>query len=83
MAILDKLTPTYYTVLNMGIQQEDSKIEAAYDIAILNARKHRIAILSQSSTLTVQEKQAIVAIFLRDKAQFEAATGLEEWIPPE
>ncbi len=83
MAILDGFIPKYYKVLRMGIQQVDGDVVATYDIALRNSDGGPIGILNQGSTLTSQERQAIVAIFLRDKAQFEAATDLEEWIEPE
>ena len=83
MAILDEFTPKYYEVLRMGIQRDDSGIVVMYDIALRSVSGNRIGVLGQRSEFTQQERQAIVAIFLRDKAQFETATKLEEWIDPE
>lgn len=82
MAILDELTPRWYEVLRLGIQQQDSDVVAVYDIAIRNVLGNRMAIINRGSALTTQEKQAVAAIYRRDEAQFEAATGLEKWIEP-
>lgn len=83
MAILDELTPAYYEVLRLGLQRRDGEVVAVYDVAIRNVNEHRMAIINQGSVLTEQEGQAVVAIFQRDVAAFEAATGLQEWVEPE
>ena len=83
MGILDELTPFWYEVLNLGMQRQDGEVVAIYDIAIRNVLGQRMKIINQGSVLTEQEKAAVAAIFRRDKAQFEAATGLEEWVEPE
>lgn len=83
MAILDPVTPRYYEPLNMGIQQPDGGIVVIYDVAIRNVNGDRMRVLHPGSTATPEERAAIAVIYRRDKAQFEAATGLEEWIPPE
>lgn len=83
MAILDPITPVYYQVLRMGIQQTETDVIAMYDVAIRNATGDRLAILNPDSTLTEEERQVIRDIFVRDKQQFEAATGLPEWTPEE
>lgn len=84
MAILDGFTAKYYEVLRLGIQRDgNGAVVAMYDIALRNVDGRRMGTLSQGSVLTQPERQAIVAIFQRDKAQFEAATGLEEWVEPE
>lgn len=82
MAIMDELTPRWYEVLRLGMQQQDSEIVAIYDVAIRNVLGQRMAIINESSVLTEQERQAVIAIFQRDVAAFEAATGLEKWIEP-
>ena len=82
MAILDELTPRWYEVLRLGMQRRDGEIAAIYDVAIRNVLGRRMAIMNRGSALTEQERQAIVAIFQRDVAAFEAATGLEKWIEP-
>lgn len=81
MAILDELTPAYYEVLRLGMQR-DGDVVAIYDIAIRNVLGNRMAIINRGSVLTTQEKAAVVAIYQRDEAQFEAATGLKKWVPP-
>ena len=83
MAILDELMPKYYKVLNLGMQRQNGEVVAVYDVAIRNVLGQRMAIISQGSPLTAQEQQAVVAIFQRDVAAFETATGLEKWIEPE
>lgn len=84
MAILDSITPKYYEVLNLSFRRgSDGTVTAFYNVGIRSITGDMTKILSPSSTLTEEEKQAVAAIFLRDKAQFEAATGLEEWVPPE
>lgn len=83
MAILDEITPKYYEVLNLTMQRQDGEVVATYQIMIRNVLGNPRRIINQGSVLTSQEKAAVVAIFQRDKAQFEAATGLEEWVEPE
>ena len=63
------------------MQRQDGEVVAVYDIAIYNVDNHRMAIINRGSTLTPQERQAVVAIFIRDKAAFEMATGLTEYVP--
>ena len=82
MAILDELTPAYYEVLRLGMQRQNGEVVTIYDIAIYNVDNRRMAIINRGSTLTPQERQAVVAIFTRDKAAFETATGLTEYVPP-
>jgi len=79
MAILDEITPRWYEVTKLGMQQQNGDVVAIYNIAIRNVLGNRMAIINQGSVLTVQEKQAVIAIFQRDVAAFEAATGLEGW----
>ena len=83
MAILDELTPAYYEVLRLGMQRQDGEVAAIYDVAIRNVFGQRMAIINRGSVLTEQERQAVIAIFQRDVAAFEAATGLEEWEEPD
>ena len=83
MAILDEFTPRWYEVIRLGMQKRDGNVVAIYDIAIYNVLRQRMGIINQSSVLTEQERQAVIAIYLRDEAQFEAATGLEKWEPEE
>lgn len=82
MAILDELTPRWYEVLRLGMQRQDGDVIAIYDVAIRSVNGNRMGILNPSSVLTPGEKAAVVAIYLRDEAQFEAATGLEKWVEP-
>lgn len=74
---MDGLTPAYFEVLTLGMQRQDRDVAANYNIAIRNILGNRMAIINRGSTLTEQEKQAVVAIFQR-MAAFEAATGLEK-----
>jgi len=83
MAILDSVTPTYYEVLTLSMERRNGDVVASYHVAIRNVNGNRMTIINPGSALTPQEKAAIVAIFQRDKDQFEAATGLQEWVPPE
>lgn len=82
MAIMDKLTPRWYEILNLRMQRQDGDVVASYSIAIRNILGQRMVIINQGSVLTAQERQAVVAIFQRDVAAFEAATGLEKWEEP-
>jgi len=82
MAILDSITPAYYEALSLSMERVNGDVVASYSIAIRNVNSNRMAIINQASILTAQEKAAIVALFQRDKAQFELASGLQEWVPP-
>lgn len=83
MAILDELTPKYYEVLRMGVQRVNGDVVAIYDVAIRNVNGNQMGTLDPGSVLTPEEKAMMTAIYLRDEEQFEAATGLEKWVPPE
>lgn len=83
MAIMDELTAHWYEVLELRMQHQNGKVTASYTIAIRNVLSQRMTIINCDSTLTAQERQAVVAIFQRDVAAFEAATGLEKWEEPE
>lgn len=76
MAMLDSLIPTNYRVSRMGIENVDGSISVQYDVEILNASGGRVGVLHPRSELTAGEKAAMLAIFARDRAVFEAATGL-------
>jgi len=78
MSAIDYLTPAYYKVLRMGVER-DAETVAIYDVLILNADGKPLDRLSLTASLTAQEKAGLAAIFLRDKAVFEANTGLTEW----
>jgi len=80
---MDGLTPKYYEVLNLGMQRQDGDVVASYSIAIRNVLGNRMQIINLGSTLTEQERQAVVAIFQRDVAAFETVTGLTKWEEPE
>ena len=83
MAILDRVTPKYYRILTLGIERVDDNVVARYHIAIYNVNGNVMTHINQGSILTEQEEAAVVAIFQRDVEAFEAATGLEKWMPPE
>lgn len=78
MAILDNLQPTYYKVREMAVTR-DGGIGISYTVEILGANGHRIGQVYPVASLTTQERSAIVAIYQRDKDDFETATGLTEW----
>ncbi len=82
MGIMDELTPRWYEILSLGMQRQDNEVIASYTIAIRNILGNRMAIINRGSALTSQERQAVVAIFQRDVAAFEAATELEKWEEP-
>lgn len=79
MSIITPFIPTHYKVLRMGLQRTDSGVVAIYDIQLLNAEGQVVGTVNPASVLTTPEKAAIATIFNRDKAMFEAATGLSEW----
>lgn len=83
MSLINYLIPTYYKIGRLGIQKDGSQVVASYDVAIFNVDGRRLATIHPSSVLTAQEKTALLAIIQRDKNQFEANTGLTEWLPPE
>lgn len=83
MAILDSITPKYYEPLTLGFEQQDGDVIARYNVAIRSVNGKRMTIVNPGSTLTLEEKAMVVAMYQRDLAQFEATTGLERWVPPE
>lgn len=83
MAILDEITPKYYQPLTLGFERQGSDVVAVYNVMIRNVLGNEMKIINLASVLTPEEKAMAAAIYLRDEAQLEAATGLEKWIPPE
>ena len=83
MAILDEITPRWYEPLTLAFERQDGDVVAVYNVMIRNVLGHEMRIVNLGSVLTEQEKAAIIAIYQRDEAQFEAATGLEKWVEPE
>lgn len=81
MSLIDGLIPAYYKVLRMEVLKTD-EVRARYGVAILNAEGGHLDRLTLEASLTQEETDDIAAIFLRDKAAFEANTGLTEWIEP-
>lgn len=82
MAILDSMIPKYYEPLALGFEQQDGDVVARYNIAIRSINGNRVADINRGSTLAPEEKAMVVAMYQRDLAQFEVATGLERWVPP-
>lgn len=83
MSIITDLTPAYYRLLRIGVQQDGANVIAIADMQILNAEGRVLATHSPSTTLTAQEKQALVNFVNRELAAFEAATGLTKWVERE
>ena len=79
MGIKENLTPVHYKVLGMEMTRSGSQVSAKYRIVILNEDGRRLSNHHPVAVLTAQEQAAVVAIYERDKAQFEAATGWTEW----
>lgn len=77
MAILDSVTPTYYKMFTLDMERVDSDVIASYNIAIYNVNGNVMTRINYDSTLTPEEKTTILAILVRDKENFETATGLE------
>jgi len=76
MAILDSVTPTYYEAITLNMERVNGDVAAKYNVAIYNAYGNVMTHISASSTLTPEEKAMVLAMYQRDIAQFEAATGL-------
>jgi len=79
MGLLDEFIPVYYQVRSMCHERNGGDVVTTYNVSLRNAAGNRMGTVNPGSVLTEQERQAIAAIFIRDKAQFEAATGLTEW----
>lgn len=83
MSIITDLTPAYYRLTRIGIQRTDGDVIAIADMQILNADGRQLATHNPATALTPTEKTALLGFVNRELALFEAATGLEEWMPPE
>lgn len=83
MSIIEELTPVYYKLLRIGLQQKNGNVIAIADMHILNADGRVLATHNPSTTLTTAEKQALAGFVNRELAAFEAATGLIKWVEPE
>lgn len=83
MAPLDGLTPRWYEPLRLAIQRVNGDVVAIYDVGIRNVNGSQMGTLNPESVLTPEEKAMVAALYQRDLAQFEAATGLEQWVEPE
>ena len=83
MSIVTDLTPTQYSLIRIGLQQEGTKVVAIADMWIYNAAGRRLATHNPGTTLTTNEKQVLAGFVNRELAAFEAATGLTKYIPPE
>lgn len=82
MAILDPVTPTYYKVRQMQIKVEGGEMFVGYGVEILNVHGHSLGMLYPDSAMTEAEKAAVLNRYNTDKAAFETATGLTEWVNP-
>ena len=82
MAILDPITPAYYKVRRMQVRVEGGEMYINYAVEILNADGHSLTLLHPDSAMTEAEKAAVLNRYNSDKAAFEAATGLTEWVNP-
>lgn len=80
MGLIADLTPVYYRMVRIGIQRDDNDVVAVADLQILNEERRVLCMYNPSTTLTLQEKQALGAFVTRELGAFEAATGLTEWI---
>jgi len=80
MSIITDLTPVHYRLLRIGVQQEGTDVVAIADMQILNGEGSVLTTHNPSTTLTAQEKQALVNFVNRELASFEAATGLTKWV---
>jgi hypothetical protein len=83
MSIVTDLTPTQYSLIRIGLQQDDTGVVAIADIRIYNADGQQLATHNPSTTLTTNEKQVLAGFVNRELAAFEAATGLTKYVPPE
>lgn len=79
MSIVDRLTPKYYRLLRVILEQRGTDVAAIAKLHILNAEGEVIAPYNPAVTLLPQEKQAVVTFVLRELGMFEANTGLTRW----
>lgn len=77
MGILDPVTPKYYKPITLNMERADGDVVAVYNVAIYNVNANVMTHLPLGSTLMPEEKAVVAALYQRDIAQFEAATGLE------
>ena len=82
MTFIDDLVPVYYELTRIGIQRKNGDAVAIADMRILNADGRQLITHNPQTTLTTQEKQALVAFVNRELAAFETVTGLTEWVEP-
>jgi len=82
MGIVQDLTPTQYSLVRIGLQQDDGDVVATGDMQIHNAAGDVIAYHVAETVLTPSEKQMVITFVLRELASFEAATGLVRYVQP-
>jgi len=83
MGIVQDLTPTQYSLIRIGLQQDGSDVIAIGDMQIRNAAGQVIAHHAAVTELTPNEKQALIAFAARELAIFESLTGLTRYVEPE
>lgn len=80
---LNALTPTQYKVLRVAFEQANASVVAYWDVRIYNAAGRELATLHPTSQPDAALLAALISWYQDSKAQFESATGLTEYVPPE
>jgi len=82
--VITRNTPTTYEPVRIALQQnDDGEIVALADFRIRNANGQVIDDDHPTVTLTEQERATFLTWFLGKLDLYEAATGLERYVPPE
>ena len=82
--VITRNTPTHYELLRIALQlDEDDNIVALADMKILNVDGLIIDNDHPTTTLTAGEETVFKTWVLGKLADYEAATGLERYVPPE
>lgn len=84
MTIIDRLVPTTYELRELHIfQNAGGDVVVRAHMMIRNVSETIIAKDFPEVTLTAQERQLLAAFVVSKLGDYETATGLARWVPPE
>ena len=81
--IVAQLTPKYYRLRRIGIEQSNGTVVSVLDLAVLSETGREVGTDHPEAVLTAAEKQAIINYASRALREYEVATGLTKWAEPE
>jgi len=82
MNIVSQLTPVYYDLRRIGIEQQEDVVVSILDLVIRSEEGRELGTDHPVAELTPAEKQAVVAYANRTLQAYEATTGLTKWVEP-